>query len=229
VIDQTVTAIGLIGSIVSTGGVILLGREASPPWWIGLALFMLLFSGGIIYAVLNDNYRLREAARPKLVFRDVSSVSRQWRRTDTTHRFEIEIYNDSTAMLDDCHVRLEALTSNDGRFISNDHLPKSLLTRKDDEATGDRQARFRLRPKQGKLVGICSRPDGPLEDITFCFEGTVEKCLVSELADCKDMTATLVAFGPPTPTSVAVRIFIDASNRLHVEKTEPIGQRVGHA
>lgn len=207
--------LGVLGSTASYAS----GREVVMPWWAWIPTGFGIGLLAICYALGRKAYLLEREGLPKLVFRGISETERPSQIHRTMRRFEIEIFNDSAVLLSDCVVNLDAMHANDGQIISTDHLPRALLTRQ-GEAQERREARFRLRPQQRKFVGILARIDGRQEEIHFSYEGEPERFWSFQLIHCRDLTATIVAYGAETPARASLHITIDDAGRTHVERTE---------
>ncbi len=216
VIGLVVTIVGLVLPVLSLAGS-LFGYSGDLPWWTGLAIGAPLFLGATAWTAASKAYDLEEAARPCLVFGEINQTERPHQLHSTIRQFEIEIFNDSQTMLDDCCVNLTQIEPLDRSQPCVDQLPRALLTRGNHERNGE--GRFRLRPHQPKRLLLCRRVDGRQQEIDFSYEGKKESYWAFSTIQCVDVIITLEAYGAPTPTIQRLRLSVDSNHhKLHIEK-----------
>jgi hypothetical protein len=216
VIDRAVTLVGLLLSGLSLAAG-LFGYSGELPWWTGLATGVPLVLAATAWAAIDKAYDLEEGARPCLVFREITQTERPHQLHGTMRQFEIEIFNDSQTMLDDCCIYLTGIEPQDQSQPSLDQLPRALLTKGNDERKAE--GRFRLRPHQPKRLIICTRVDGRHQEINFSYEGEKEAYWAFSTIQCVDLVITLEAYGASTPTIQRLRLRVDDNqHRLRIDK-----------
>lgn len=223
-LDKAVSYAGIAASVAGAIIAMWVGKEYSLSWWIVAGIGVLVLLLRTIWQATALIWRLEEAAKPKLVFGEIVSTERPYKLHGTTRKFEIEITNDSQVILEECCVYLTAIAGHDGSAPCVEQLPRALLTRENENRDGE--GRFRLRPKQPKLISLCTRADGPQQEILFGYEGKAEPYWSFSTIQCTDISVTLIAYGAVTPSVIVLRLRVENAHRLCVSKDGPIESNV---
>jgi hypothetical protein len=177
------------------------------------------------YAVWLSEHDARLAAEAKTKERiTVTGL----RRNSVDHKLyakkisiSLEIKNDSTENCSNCVVKVEGIRALDGTEPYAAHLPRALRTIRNKERGGI--GRFNLRPREVKVIFVCSRTSNKQSEIDIAYEDdNIEPHWGYSLRDTRNCVLSIGIYGPSQPTIIALMLTVDDDGLLHAEIEKPL-------